>query len=76
MDESAGISMAIQAKISWERGAQWGCTLPGFRHYRNTLKDQPIKATNARFYLTDCVDARHYFQILKEMTADVMVMGE
>ncbi len=48
--------------------------LTGFRHYLNTLKDQPIKASYARFYFTDCVDARHYIQILKEMAA-VAVMG-
>lgn len=34
--------------------------LTGFRHHLNTLKDQPIKTSNARFYFTACTDAEFY----------------
>lgn len=46
MDESAGFSMAIQAKnIYIGREVLSEGALTGFRHYRNTLKDQSIKAS-------------------------------
>lgn len=60
MDERAGISMAIQAKKSLGGEVLSEGALTGFRHYCNTLKDQPIKVSNARFYFTDCVDTQHY----------------
>lgn len=48
--------------------------LTGFRHYCSTLKDQPIKASNAQVYFTDCVDAHDYIPILKEMAAAAVVV--